>query len=114
MNHLDLDTLEELRDLLDEGLNEILDEFVLHLDDQKQALDDCLQAGQIEECERIAHTLKGSAGNVGAAALSRAAARIEQLARENQSEQARAELAGLAELAAVSVAELIQRGYLRR
>lgn len=113
MTQLDLDILEELRDLLDDGLGEILDEFALHINEQIDALEVSLESRDLAECGRLAHTLKGSAGNVGAIALSRTAANIEQYARDDDLTQASTAVAELPELAALTIAELVRCGYLK-
>jgi HPt (histidine-containing phosphotransfer) domain-containing protein len=63
---------------------EILKDFVVdsekHLSDLKQAISD----KETHEAERLAHSLKGSSGNIGATALSRAALRVEKASREKR------------------------------
>ena len=47
-------------------------------------LQELIRSSQIEDAERMIHTLKGSAGNLGAAGIQVLAASLEQLIRDRQ------------------------------
>lgn len=71
-NKLDVETIEVLKDALADEfpalINTFIDDAPIRIGDMKKLL----QAGDIAEIERPAHTLKGSSGNIGAHALSEA------------------------------------------
>lgn len=75
---LDAAALAELRDMLGDALAEIAGDFLLGL----QAEVDRIVAAQqsAPELRRAAHSLKGSAGNMGARALAALAADVEACA----------------------------------
>lgn len=50
--------------------------------DRVRAVSDCARAGDVNGVERAAHTMKSSAGNVGAIRLQRVAERLEAAAAE--------------------------------
>ena len=54
--------------------------------DAKKEIDAQLKAGRVEEAERLAHSIKGVAGNVGARSLQSAAAGLEAAIRSSRSE----------------------------
>ncbi len=69
----------------DSGIyHQILGQFVTNQGTSVQALRDALAAGQRPEAERLAHTLKGVSGNIGAAELQQAALELEQGIQEGQ------------------------------
>jgi len=60
---------------------EILGVFMSDAEDQIDAITDSLEKADAVELRSHSHTLKGSAANIGAKALSNASARLENLAR---------------------------------
>lgn len=82
---IDPEAIENLRALDTDGDNAFLREIVgIFLQDTPQRLTELrtsLAAGDITRFARAAHSLKGSASNLGAVRLSAAAAKLEQLAR---------------------------------
>ncbi len=56
--------------------------------DSADALSSYLQNSELEEAGHIAHTLKGSGGNIGAQALSQIAAKVEQACKDGNKDQA--------------------------
>lgn len=73
----------------DDFARELLSEFVEGLPADIDSLKAALEAGNLEEVVHKAHTLKGSAANLSAKALSQAAKVIEQAGRDNDLEAAR-------------------------
>jgi two-component system, sensor histidine kinase and response regulator len=67
---LNRSVLEGLRELQEEGEPNLLDELIeMFFDDvpsQLEALQEAMKAGDAHFVERVAHTLKGSCGNIGA------------------------------------------------
>jgi HPt (histidine-containing phosphotransfer) domain-containing protein len=81
--HTVFDPEKLMNDLQSDGalLTEILGVFVRDASGQIDAMADAVKDGVAADVRSHAHTLKGSAANVGAMALSEAAARLESLAR---------------------------------
>lgn len=76
---LDEAALNDLRDMLEDALTEIVDSFLDGLDAEVSAIE--LALGQGEAAVRAAaHSLKGSAGNLGARHLAAQASAIEKAA----------------------------------
>ena len=69
--------------LLDWVLRGFLSDVPARLDE----LEERLAAGDVEAVHRIAHTIKGAAGNVGAVALQSIAARAEAAAKRRALEE---------------------------
>jgi two-component system sensor histidine kinase/response regulator len=72
-------------------------------------IESALDSGDIQEARRLAHSLKGAAGNIGAKALEATAANLEQSLKTQTaeaSEQARAQLAALRQNLAHLVTQL--------
>jgi CheY-like chemotaxis protein/HPt (histidine-containing phosphotransfer) domain-containing protein len=70
---LDRSVLASLRELQEEGepdiLNELIELFLADVPSQLVVLKDTVEAGDAHSVERIAHTLKGSSANMGAARM---------------------------------------------
>lgn len=84
---IDPEAIENLRALDTDGDNAFLREIVgIFLQDTPQRLTELrtsLAAGDATKFARAAHSLKGSASNLGAVRLSAAAAQLEHLARQD-------------------------------
>lgn len=83
-NVLDMDSLNELRSLLDDGLDELLQEY---LDDSQRLLgelESAAEAGDREALITHSHALKGSSGNLGVAAVYRRSEALERDLREGE------------------------------
>jgi CheY-like chemotaxis protein/HPt (histidine-containing phosphotransfer) domain-containing protein/two-component sensor histidine kinase len=61
----------------------LLDQFVAKQSDADVQIKASLEKGDRESAERLAHTLKGVAGNIGIDGVQQAAARVEKAIREN-------------------------------
>ena len=72
-----------LRELQEEGEPDILEELIgLFLEDapgQMAALGEAVKAGNARSVERIAHTLKGSSGNMGATRMAAICSELEDI-----------------------------------
>lgn len=66
----------------------LLRKFVLGQRDFTDTVRSLLTRGDIATAERLAHTLKGVAGNIGATAVQQSAAELEHLLREDQAAEA--------------------------
>ena len=71
----------------------IVARFLPRLDEEMAALRTALEAERMEDVARIAHWLKGSAGNVGFGAFTKPAERLERRARANDADGTGRELA---------------------
>lgn len=76
---LDLAALDDLKDMLGEALDEIIQSFLDGLDDEVAAVGKGL-GGDATAVRAGAHSLKGSAGNLGARALAQFASDMEKYA----------------------------------
>ena len=76
--------LNDLRSLESQGapgfLAELIDVFFREFDRHLQGLHAAIQSQDAREAERVAHTMKGSSGNLGAEALSRVCAALQNAA----------------------------------
>ena len=86
-SRLDPEVLDRLRQLTppDEPdvLNQVLQLFLSDVPQRIERLRNALAAGDIIEVGRSAHSLKGSAGNIGAQALHEICSRLDSQARAN-------------------------------
>lgn len=83
MDYLDKETLDELLGMLGDDLHPIVDEFITQLSEQLQALASAASSQDWPVVAQLSHTIKGSAGNMGAVALSQVATDLEQAAAAN-------------------------------
>lgn len=113
MTYLDNEILDELLEILGEDdLCAITASFVDQLTHQLVDLKTYCDRADLAETARIAHSLKGGAGNLGATELSTIASAIERHARAGAAEDTATALATLPEIAAQTVTALRERGYL--
>lgn len=78
---IDLETLQELREIMEDEFDGLLETFLSESTRQYDAIDSAMQAGDADGLRLAAHSLKGSCGNVGAHVLQQTCAEIESLAR---------------------------------
>jgi len=67
---LDRERVETVRELLEEAFAETIEAFLQHTSTQLAALHEAIAQNDATALSHIAHTLKGSSGNIGAARLS--------------------------------------------
>lgn len=65
----------------------VLDEFIRNQADLPEQILQSLDRGDRNHARLLAHTLKGTAANIGAKALSRSAAELEKMLRRNEEEE---------------------------
>ncbi len=112
MSYLDNDVLDELLEILGaEDLHAITESFVTQLHHQLADLN-AQSDHDFAEIARIAHSLKGGAGNLGANVLSEVAAALERHARDDQADQVAVDLARLTEIANHTIAEFSARRFI--
>lgn len=113
MTYFDNEVLDELLEILgEEDLCAITASFVDQLGNQLAELTAHCANAELAEVSRIAHSLKGGAGNLGAIALSDVAAALERHSRAGDAGLTGAALETLPAVAQHTIAELRQRGYL--
>ncbi len=95
MTSLNLTTLNELKEMLEEGLDELLDEYLSDTTSQLAQLREAVDAGDINTIASIAHTLKGSSGNLGINAVYLLSQDLEQEAKTGQLRDGRGALASI-------------------
>ena len=84
MTSLNLTTLNELKEMLEEGLDELLDEYLIDTPSQLAQLREAVEAGDINAIASVAHTLKGSSGNLGINAVYLLCQELEQEAKAGE------------------------------
>ncbi|HEX2108107.1 MAG TPA: response regulator, partial [Rubrobacteraceae bacterium] len=98
---LDWSVLAGLRELQDEGepdvLSELIELFITEASAQLVSLRKAVEAGDAQSVERIAHTIKGSCGNMGAVGMETLCNELEQLGRSRDLADAPALVSRLAE-----------------
>ena len=85
MELIDFERLDILRELAEDDptfLNTVIDAFLPQLEEIPGALRGAFDRGNVEELARHAHSLKGSASNLGAEAVRQICLEIEHGARE--------------------------------
>jgi histidine phosphotransfer protein HptB len=67
--HLDLETLQELKDVMENEFNLLLLTYLEDSVKRLEAIDAALLSGNSEHVRQAAHSFKGSCGNIGATLL---------------------------------------------
>lgn len=80
--HLDHDMLEELKDIMEEDFLELLKAFLSDSEMRVKSLRSAYAADDHDNARKIAHSFKGSSGNIGARVLSQLCKEVEELARD--------------------------------
>ena len=111
MNYLDIAALDELHAMLGEDLHEITRHFVAQLDEQVTTMQAAWQQRDASVLQTVAHTLKGSAANLGAVGVASLAAEIMMAARQNRLDAIATPLAQLPEACRATVAQMRAGGY---
>jgi HPt (histidine-containing phosphotransfer) domain-containing protein len=106
---IDRSLLAELSEMLGPRLETIIETFVTHLDGHLASIREALDAGDMAALRAAAHRLKGSAGSIGALALSDVAARLEHAAADGDGVAVAAHAAPLEDTARDAVLALRSR-----
>jgi HPt (histidine-containing phosphotransfer) domain-containing protein len=109
---LDADVIAELREILGEDLNAVASEFVDQFNELLVPLRASAEASTWPEVARLAHLLKGSAGNLGATALAAAFLALERAAQAGDGETVTRELIAVDGFGADCITELQALGLL--
>ncbi|MDH5408320.1 MAG: response regulator [Gammaproteobacteria bacterium] len=78
---LDDKVIKELYDLMGDDVNSVFDAFLQSLSEHMPALEQAVEAEDLEQIATISHTLKGSSANIGANKFSSLSKAIMELAR---------------------------------
>lgn len=92
-NSLDLTVLDELREILEDGLDELIAEYLHEAPSELLQLRDAVERDDILNIVSIAHSLKGSSGNLGISGLYNLCATLEQEAKSGSHVDFQASLA---------------------
>ncbi|MDH5179311.1 MAG: response regulator [Gammaproteobacteria bacterium] len=80
---LDPAAIDELHEIMEEGLFDVLQAFNASMQEHIPALQDAVENGDEEAVARITHTMKGSSANIGALSLSETCRVLMENARNN-------------------------------
>jgi HPt (histidine-containing phosphotransfer) domain-containing protein len=83
MEHLDYDTLNTLKQVMEDDFELLIDTFVQDSTDRIRILREVIQGTDVDLIRRAAHSLKGSSSNIGAPQLSALCSAVEKKALEN-------------------------------
>lgn len=86
MEHLDYDTLNTLKQVMEDDFALLIDTFAQDSTDRIRVLREVIQSSEADLIRRAAHSFKGSSGNIGAPQLSALCATLEKKALENNLE----------------------------
>jgi len=82
VNVIDMDTLNELKEIMEDDFDDLINTFIADGQDQLDNLQSAIADSVTADIRRIAHTLKGSSANLGAHALSESCKVLEHNAAE--------------------------------
>ena len=83
-DHLDLETLKELREVMGGEFPQLIDTFVKDSAMRLQVIADAVDSAEPEAIRRAAHSFKGSAGNMGATRLTQLCRSLEELGHNGE------------------------------
>lgn len=78
---LDMSTVNELREMLEEGYDELIDDYLSDTPTLLQGLTGAASTGDMAQLTSLSHTLKGSSGNIGVHNVYLLAQQLEQVGR---------------------------------
>jgi len=84
---VDMEVIEELRDIMEEDFPSLLESFLVESEKQYAQASQAWQTADYDALRRSVHSLKGSCGNVGAQQLHATCDELEGLARYHQPER---------------------------
>lgn len=87
-NSIDFDTLNELKEIMEDDFNILVSVFISDGKNQIDALKLAINSSNAEDIRRITHTLKGSSLNLGVQHLSELCKILEHNAAENKLDDA--------------------------
>ena len=100
---IDQETINALKDMLEDGIFELFDEFIADGPQALGKLESAVSQMNNQEIGNAAHYLKGSAGNIGAIALSNACKELELQARNDEINDATAQIDNIKQIYSATV-----------
>lgn len=92
---IDQRKVDELREIIEEGLDELIDDFLEHTPAELDKIQQAVDADDIDQIYRLTHTLKSSSGNIGMALLSELCRLMEYQARHGELKDAMKQVDGM-------------------
>ena len=89
---IDQEKVDELRDIIEEGLDELIDDFLDHTPAELRKIQQAIEDNDQDQIYRLTHTLKSSSGNIGMALLSDYCKTMEYQARNGELKDAAGQL----------------------
>ena len=86
---------DEVREVMGDDFNELLSAYVSSMNDILQKLPQSCHDSDLQEAQRMAHSMKSASANIGAERLSTMARQLENQTRKGNLEQAQSQLAEL-------------------
>ena len=81
MSHLNMEQIQELKDIMEEGFNDLVLTYLNDSEVKLTALKAAIQSSKSEQVAEIAHSLKGSSANIYAESLSALFKKVEDSGR---------------------------------
>ncbi|GAA3914444.1 Hpt domain-containing protein [Litoribacillus peritrichatus] len=83
LQHLDLDALSELKDVMEDEFQSLIETFIVDAERKLAAFRVAIDSGNADEVGKVSHSFKGSCSNIGAPYLSSLCKQTEDKGREN-------------------------------
>jgi len=81
-DHFDLESLDDLKDIMEEDFQMLLDTFIADSEAKIVEIGNIISGGDAEALRQVAHSIKGSSGNVCATSLSEVARQLEAMGKD--------------------------------
>lgn len=81
-DHFDIDSLADLKDIMEEDFQMLIDTFIADSQAKVEEIGGLVTGDDPEALRQVAHSIKGSSGNVCATALSEIARQLEAMGKE--------------------------------
>lgn len=81
-DHFDMESLEDLKDIMEEDFQMLIDTFISDSEAKIAEIGGIVGGGDAEALRQVAHSIKGSSGNVCATALSEIARQLEAMGKD--------------------------------
>ncbi|MCR8921661.1 Hpt domain-containing protein [Dasania sp. GY-MA-18] len=87
LEHLDMESLETLREVMGAEFTHLVETFITDSDMRVTSIAETVNAADADAIRRAAHSLKGSASNMGALSLADLCRRLESMGAESKLEE---------------------------
>lgn len=109
---LNLSTINELKDILEDEIISIYQEFQTSASEMIKELKESQIKGDIDSIAHISHTIKGSSGNLGLQGIYLLSQELELSVKDSQSENISTLINKLEDIFYITVSELVKAGLL--